>query len=176
MSSWSAVTSPTPAPPGSWSPPQPLPACRCAVCCTPRQSSKTPRWPISPMISSNEIGLQRFTVRGTCTPRWKHSPPTSSWIGSARSPPLLRWWVRPARAPTPRPTVGWTRSPGGAARRAARRPRSPGVPGAKSGVPQSSRRIPARQLVRTRVRSRSKCCCATTAPTPGTRRSSERHG
>ena len=75
-------------------------------------------------------GRQRFTARGICTT----PPPTSRWTGSARSPRRPRWSARPGRAPTPRPTAGWTPSPTGAGLRACRPPRSPGAPGARSAA------------------------------------------
>ena len=83
-------------------------------------------------------GRQRFTVHGICTP----PPPTSRWTGSARSPRRPRWWARPGRAPTPRPTAGWTPSPTGGGLRASRPPRSPGAPGPRSGAPPPWRRAP----------------------------------
>ena len=58
----------------------------------------------------------------------------SRWTGSARSPRRPRCWARPVRAPTPRPTAGWTPSPTGGGLRACRPPRSPGAPGPRSAA------------------------------------------
>ena len=124
--------------------------------------------------ASSVTGRQRFTVRGTCT--GLHEPPISRWTGSARSPRRPHWWARPGRVPTPRPTAGWTPSPCGAGLRACRPPRSRGVPGPRSGAPPPWRRAPALLSLPTRAPTRSKRCCATTAPTPATRRSRAHRG
>ena len=60
--------------------------------------------------------------------------PTSRWTGSARSPRRRRCSARRDRAPTRRPTAGWTPSPHGAAARAFRPPRSPGARGRRSAA------------------------------------------
>ncbi len=66
----------------------------------------------------------------------------SRWTGSARSPRQPRWWARRARAPTPRPTAGWTPSFTGARLRAFRPPRSRGEHGPRSAVRPRWRKAP----------------------------------
>ena len=109
---------------------------------------------------------------------WNLHQATASrtWTGSAPSPRRPPCWARRVRAPTQRPTAGWTPSPIGGARRACRPPRSPGAPGARSAGAQGLPRAPARRSLPTRAPMRSSRCCATTAPTRATPRSSARRG
>ena len=60
--------------------------------------------------------------------------PRSHWTGSAPSPRRPPYWARRARAPTPRPTVGWMASLTGAAPRAFPPRRSRGERGPRSGA------------------------------------------
>ena len=122
--------------------------------------------PTSPMSSSIGTGRPRSTAHGTCTP----PRPPSRWTGSARSPRRPRWSARPGRARMRRPTAGWTPSPTGAAPRAFRPPRSPGEHGPRSAAPRRWPKAPTPRSLPTKVRMRSRPCCATTAPTPGTPR------
>ena len=96
------------------------------------------------------------------------------------------WWARPAKGRTPRPTAGWTHSRGGGELRAFPPRRSGGHCGPRSVAPPNSEPRPAKTWLSgrtakappsrtgvtplslpTRAPTRSRHCCATTAPYSG---------
>ena len=166
---WSAATSPRPVPRRSWSPRQP-----------PRALPL--RGVLHAAAVVEDATLANITdelIERDWAPKvygaWhlheaQNRKPSSRWTGSARSPRRRPWWAHRARAPMPRPTAGWTPSPTGGGPRACRPPRSPGAPGPRSARRDACRRNAATRSARRKAPTRSRRCCATTAPTPATRR------
>ncbi|CKO46043.1 Uncharacterised protein [Mycobacterium tuberculosis] len=176
------MTSPNRVPRSGWWRPLWPPGFRYEACYTRPRWSRTPPWPISPTSCWRATGRQRFTVPGSCMKQ----PADSRLTGSAC---FRRRQLSPARrdrVPTQRPTAGWTPSRIGGKLRACRLPRSRGEPGRISASWGGGRHRPrglrhwrkatTRRSLPTKVLTRSRRYCATTASIPAMPRSSEPRG
>ena len=125
-----------------------------------------PTWTHRGLLLSRD-GQESSPTQGACTV--SVHPLLGPHVRLPEEPERHVWQV-----PMPRPTAGWTPSPCGAGPRVCRRARSRGESGPRSdALPKWPRASTSPTLLSlpTRALTRSKRCCATTAATPGMRRS-----